>query len=179
MYKKGNENFKSKEDKRNLGICGSLPNCTSWNTNDTWAYSILFGACENIARTKTQEDYKTWESTTLSDKYCCSYFGSKTSTFYQGERELKHKPDGGIIEAGVYWEWTFKTSTRSIYKFKIEWDDEKDQQIFIEVYDRNGQIDTLEDAQIFDRGMAFDAENADKIVISTIQKISSSKSSYE
>ena len=137
------------------------------------------GTCSGITGTKSRADYKVWESTTLSNKYCYSYFGSGTTSFSQGDYTLKHKPDIGTVEAGVYWEWAFKTSLKSLYEFKIQWINENDQKIFIDFYDKSGLISTLDSTQIFARGMSFTAENVEKIVVSTIQKISSTKSSYE
>ena len=44
-----------------------------------------------------------YENPRLSaNKYCYNYFDSVTYSFIEGEEELKHKPDNGIIEAGVY-----------------------------------------------------------------------------
>ena len=63
--------------------------------------------------------------------------------------------------------------------FEVEWEDESDQEIFIVIYDGDGEIDRVDNAKIKEFEMNFVTEDALNIVISTIQKISSSESSYE
>ncbi|CAI2362804.1 unnamed protein product [Moneuplotes crassus] len=163
--------------RRKLVTCSSFTNCTSCNAEDLCKYSS--GSCiDNPSGSKTQQEYAVCQDTTLSNRYCKDYTGTTRNLVPNSEIDVMHIASGGTIAPGVYCEWKMTMEDNIPVQFLVSWTSEANQEVFIDVTMTGGDTTLVDNERIKRLRYNFEAHNTVAVTIATIQKTSSSSSSY-
>ena len=158
-------------------MCSTLTSCTSCNAEDLCIWSS--GTCNNNpSGIKSITDYETCKDLILSERYCTNFI-SGISDFPSSIAKLSHQPYGGTIIPGVYCEWIYILNPKYPYKMTAERPQDTAQVINIFLQGTRGENATINNSDFSRSFSAFTIYNAATITISTVQKISGSKSVYE